>query len=134
MKSGRRWFVLTATLGIALLTVLLVRNIQDEVVFYLTPSEAVERQADLPDGTRFRLAGIVEVGSLSDTGRGYSFRVTDGGQTIPVQLSTTPPQLFQEDASVLLDGYWEQDTFVSDQALIRHDEDYEAPPVGSTTG
>ncbi len=125
--NGRRMFLALAVVGIATAVFFLVRSAQSDVVYYLTPSEATERRPEFPDGRRFRLAGIVVPGSVVESGGEYRFNVTDGADEVPVLLVATPPQLFGEDINVLLDGYWENGVFVSDEALIRHEETYETP-------
>lgn len=126
-----RLFLVTAGLGILVAVVFLVRSAGGSLEYYLYTSEAVARRADFPDGTPFRLAGIVEVGSVSEGPDGLSFVVEDGAAAVDVLLVDTPPQLFAEDVPVLLVGSWQGDRFVADQALIRHEENYEAPEEGT---
>ena len=45
---------------LVLLGVLVFGNINDNLVYYLTPTEAIAKHADFPDGKRFRLGGLVE--------------------------------------------------------------------------
>lgn len=124
-----RWFLLPAIAGIAVAGFFLVRSMSGDLVYYLTTTEASERQGEFPDGDRFRLIGIVVPGTYSTDGVQHVFDVTDGATTIPVVLTRTPPPLFDEDVPVLLDGHWEEGTYVADQALLRHEENYEAPDV-----
>ena len=127
MKT-RRWpFLTSAGAAILIAGFFLVRSIGDDLIYYLTPHEAVTRRADFQDGRRFRLAGVVVEGSLHDEGDLLRFRITDGAATIPVVLTETPPLLFDEDVDVLLDGEWQGDHFRSDGALVSHDENYQAP-------
>jgi len=109
---------------------LLWTNLSSNLVFYLTPTEAVNQQSDFSDGERFRLGGLVEVGSVIDTARGVEFRVSDGAASIRVVHVGTPPQLFQEDVGVVVEGRWRGDIFSSDTLLVRHDEQYRAPSEG----
>jgi len=125
-----RWFILPALAGILVAGFFLVRSLDDDLVYYFYPSEAVERRAEFPDDRRFRLAGVVVPGSLAETAEGYTFDISDGAAAVSVDLVSTPPQLFGEDVEVLLDGSWQNGRFVADNALIRHEEGYEAPPEG----
>jgi cytochrome c-type biogenesis protein CcmE len=90
-----RWFVLPAA-GIAavLLGVLLFGNLNDNLVYYLTPSEALARRADFPDGQRLRLGGLVEPGSVRRVAGGVGFTLTDGRRSVPVAHQGAPSQLF----------------------------------------
>lgn len=125
-----RRFVLLGIGGvITLIVAMTVIGLDQNLTYYLYPTEAVDRRAEFPDGERFRLAGIVVEGTV-ERGNVYRFDVTDGGATIPVILRNSPPPLFDEDVPVLLDGTWSGDTFDAGEALIRHDENYQIPERG----
>lgn len=129
---GQRQFVLFGIAGVvALVAAITVTGISDNLTYYLYPNEAVEQRADFADGERFRLAGEVVAGSLTEQGDDLAFEVTDGSATVPVVLVNTPPPLFNEEVPVLLEGSWSGDVFRSDHALIRHDENYEVPSEGN---
>ena len=128
---AHRRFVLFGIGGvIALVVAITIFGLNENLTYYLYPSEAVEQRQDFPDGERFRLAGLVVAGTVSDEGSEIGFEVSDGGATIPVVLTSTPPPLFGEGVPVLLEGSWDGDRFVSDSALIRHDENYQVPEEG----
>jgi cytochrome c-type biogenesis protein CcmE len=128
---AHRRFVLFGIGGVVALVVAITAfGLNENLTYYLYPTEAVEQRADFPDGERFRLAGLVVDGTLRESGEDLTFDVTDGGETIGVLLSDTPPPLFDEDVPVLLEGAWSGDTFRADSALIRHDENYEIPEEG----
>ena len=128
---AHRRFVLLGIGGVlALVVAMTLTSLDENLTYYLYPTEAVDQKADFPDGERFRLAGLVAAGSIQDVLEGISFAVTDGGATIDVILTGAPPPLFEEEAPVLLEGAWLGDVFQADEALIRHDENYEAPEEG----
>ncbi|MFQ5522737.1 MAG: cytochrome c maturation protein CcmE [Acidimicrobiia bacterium] len=128
---SHRRFVLFGIGGVVALVVALTAiSLDDNLTYYLYPTEAIAQRADFADGARFRLAGTVVPGSIEEDGTSIQFEVTDGGATIPVILSGAPPPLFDENVPVLLEGAWAGEVFNSDLALIRHDENYEAPAEG----
>ncbi len=129
MNTRRRPFLILVGAAILIAGFFLVRSIGDDLVYYLTPHEAVTQRTDFPDGRRFRLAGVVVEGSLRKGSAPMRFQITDGASTIPVVLTETPPLLFDEDVDVLLDGAWQDDHFRADGVLISHDENYQAPAV-----
>jgi cytochrome c-type biogenesis protein CcmE len=132
---GQRQFVLFGVAGvIAIVVAITVAGLNDNLTYYLYPNEAVAQRASFPDGERFRLAGQVVSGSLTEEGDDLAFDVTDGSATISVVLLNTPPPMFNEDVPVLLEGYWSGDLFTADSALIRHDENYEVPEKGNYGG
>lgn len=113
-----------------LVVAITVTSLNTNLTYYLYPTEAVEQRADFSDGERFRLAGLVVEGTLIDEGDALSFDVTDGGATIAVSLTNTPPPLFDESVPVLVEGSWDGSVFRADSAIIRHDENYEVPQEG----
>ena len=128
---AHRRFVLLGVGGvIALVVALTALGLNDNLTYYLYPTEAVDQRADFPDGERFRLAGMVVDGTLTVSGDDLAFEVTDGGASIPVLLVNTPPPLFDESVPVLLEGSWDDETFHAESALIRHSENYEIPDEG----
>lgn len=129
--TTHRWFLIPAILGIAVASVFLVRAAGDASVYYLYAGEAIAAKAEFPDSQRFRIAGTVVPGSVVE-GRGEStFEISDGSATVSVLLVSLPPPLFGENVEVLLEGAWSGDTFEADEALIRHEAEYEAPPTGN---
>lgn len=128
---SHRRFVLFGIGGVvALVIAITIFGLNENLTYYLYPTEAVEQRQEFPEGERFRLAGLVVSGSISESASEIRFEVSDGGATIPVTLISTPPPLFGEQVPVLLEGSWDGDVFVSDSALIRHDENYEVPDEG----
>jgi len=129
---GQRQFVLFGIAGVvALVAAITATGLSNNLTYYLYPNEAVEQRADFSDGERFRLAGEVVAGSLTEQGEDLVFEVTDGSATVPVVLVNTPPPLFNEEVPVLLEGSWSGEVFRSDHAVIRHDENYEVPAEGN---
>ena len=117
----------------ALVVTLIVISLGGTLTYYLTPSEAVERRIEFPDGDRFRLGGLVVTGSFDDLGAVKVFDVTDGAETITVRLRGTVPPLFAEDVGVVVEGAWSDHEFAADLALVRHDENYQ-PPSTTASG
>lgn len=120
-----------AIVAIIVLAIVLSNN----VVYFRTVSEAVDRRAE--EGTsRFRLAGGVVDGSVRETPRGVRFEVTDGTATVVVNHVGDPPDLFKEGAPIVCEGRWagtaKDAPFESDRILIKHGNEYEPPKVESS--
>lgn len=128
--AHRRFVVLGVGGIIALVIALTVTSLNDNLTYYLFPTEAIEQRSEFDEGERFRLAGLVVEGTVTEDGDELRFDVTDGGATIPVVLTNTPPPLFDEAVPVLLEGTWQDGTFNAEEALIRHDENYVIPEEG----
>ena len=132
---AHRKFVLLGIGGVVVLIVALTLiGLNNNLTYYLYPTEAHDQRADFPDGERFRLAGLVVEGSIQQDSSSLRFVVTDGGADVEVVLTGTPPPLFGDEVPVLLEGAWDSDTFAADTAFIRHDENYETPAEGNYPG
>ena len=101
-------------------------NLTENVVYYLTPSEAVDQRAGQQPGYRFRLGGLVEEDGMVETTEEVRFLVGDGAVSITVVHQGAVPQLFRSGIGVVVEGAWDGDLFRSDTLLINHDEQYRA--------
>lgn len=132
--TGSRTLRYGIALAVALGAVawLVVGPLRSNIQYFRTASEAVERREEDGD-RRFRLAGEVVAGSMSTTGQGVEFDVTDGSATVHVVHRGDPPQLFDDGVPVVCEGSWSEDGahFSSDRILIRHDNQYRPPDVTS---
>lgn len=108
-------------------------GLNDNLVYYLTPEEAVAQGADAADGQRFRLGGLVEAGSVQRTDDGVSFSmVGTTGTSVDVVHSGAPSQLFSDGIGVVVEGTWSGSVFASDTMIVKHDEEYAAPDAATT--
>lgn len=95
----------------------------DALQFFRAPSEVAE-SPPAPNET-FRIGGLVEEGSLvRGQGAEITFRVTDGGASIPVRYEGVLPDLFGEGEGVVATGRLVDGTFVATEILAKHDETY----------
>ena len=123
-------FLIPATVLVAVLVFLLV-NLSNNLVFFNTPTELVESEAD-PD-ERVRLGGQVAAGTVEQDGAGMLlFQVTDGRFTVDVVHTGAPPDLFEEGRGVVLEGSWDGSHFSSDSMLVKHDEQYRVEDPAAT--
>ncbi len=110
-----------AVLGLAAALVLIA--LQDSIVFFNSPSEIAERQ--IAPGTRLRLGGLVQEGSVARDGTTARFVVTDTKASLPVTYSGVLPDLFREGQGVVAEGALGPDgVFRADTVLAKHDERY----------
>jgi cytochrome c-type biogenesis protein CcmE len=119
--------VCLAVLGVAV--GLALYAMRDSIVFFYSPSEVAEMK--IAPGTRFRLGGLVETGSVvRGEGTTVRFVVTDQAKTLPVTFTGVLPDLFREGQGVVAEGTLEPDgTFHADNVLAKHDENYMPPEV-----
>ena len=111
-------------LGVA--TTLVLKALQQELVFFFTPSDIVANKA--PQGRTFRIGGMVEEGSVKRDGIEVRFVVTDTAKTIPVVYRGALPDLFREGKGVVAQGQLGADgVFQAREVLAKHDENYMPP-------
>jgi cytochrome c-type biogenesis protein CcmE len=111
-----------AVIGVAVGLVLYALN--DSIVFFYTPSEALAKA--IAPAERFRVGGLVETGSLKRLeGTTVTFVVTDTDRTLPVRYTGQLPDLFREGQGVVAEGALDASgTFLADTVLAKHDENY----------
>ena len=123
-RKGRRLVIISVAGAVLSLAVgLVLVALQDQIVFFYSPSEVAEKA--IPEGTRFRLGGLVADGSLQrGSDGGVSFAITDTAQTVPVSFHGLLPDLFREGQGVVAEGVLGRGGFVADNILAKHDEIY----------
>jgi len=124
-RKGKRLVLIfgaLAALGLALALVLFA--LRENIVFFRTPTELVEKQ--LPAGTRLRIGGLVKPGSfLKGTGGEARFVVTDNAHDVAVSYVGLLPDLFREGQGVVAEGVvTTEGGFRADNVLAKHDERY----------
>jgi len=127
-KQRRMTFVLAGLAVIGVAVGLVLFAFQDNLVFFHTPTDVVEK--DLAVNKRFRLGGLVEEGSVERDGLTTRFRITDTARTVQVVYKGMLPDLFREGQGVVSQGSLNQNrTFVATEVLAKHDENYMPPEV-----
>jgi cytochrome c-type biogenesis protein CcmE len=105
---------------------LVVRGLGDATVYFRTADEAVAQRSSLGD-RRFRLEGTVVPGSVRQEGSAVTFDVRGtGGAVVGVVHQGDPPELFQPDIPVVLEGRWDGDRYASDRIMVKHSSEYRA--------
>lgn len=113
-----------ALVVLAIAAGLVLNALRDSIVFFSTPQMVAGKQ--IPVGKRFRLGGMVEQGSLvRGDNLAVSFKVSDGGATLPVTYKGILPDLFREGQGVVAEGALDASgVFKADTVLAKHDENY----------
>lgn len=122
-KQRRIQIIVLAFVALAVTTGLVGYAMRDGINFFRSPSQVAEL-APSPDEV-FRLGGLVEEGSIiRGQGETVSFRVTDGGATVPVNYTGVLPDLFSEGQGMIGTGRLIDGTFIATEILAKHDESY----------
>ena len=125
MTRKQRRLVLIGS-GMAVLAVaaaLVLSAMRDSIVFFNSPTDVVEK--DMQAGTRIRLGGLVQPGTLLRKDIDAAFDVTDGNTAIRVTYRGILPDLFREGQGVVAEGVLiDKASFRADTVLAKHDENY----------
>src|SRR5665213_2307978 len=96
-KQRRLAFAITLVLAGGGAAALAVYALQDNVLFFYSPSDIAAHPEKVPLGRAFRIGGLVQSGSVErNAGLNVHFTVTDGKTSVPVNYSGVLPDLFRE--------------------------------------
>lgn len=123
--------VIALTVAGGALAFLALGDLGNNLVYYWSPSELVAQKAKAEQGAIVRLGGMVEPGTVQQTGDTLTFKVTDGAASVSVASTGVPPQMFREGIGVVVEGTLAKDgTFHCDRLMVKHDNEYKAPKEG----
>ena len=129
-RQKRFMFIIVGIVILSSAIGLILYALQNNVSLYFTPTQVYNKEA--PQGRNFRIGGLVVEGSIKRQRDGLTmhFDVSDTFKTIRVFYKGILPDLFKEGKGVVVHGKLQADnTFVADEVLAKHDENYNAAEV-----
>jgi cytochrome c-type biogenesis protein CcmE len=129
-RSERKIMVVMALLGMAIATTLFLYMLEEDILYYKSPTEI--KNGEAPEGRKFRAGGLVVNGSVKRATESLlvKFDVTDNNESISVEYSGILPDLFREGQGIIAIGEFnDRGVFVADEVLAKHDENYMPPEV-----
>lgn len=122
-KQRRIQIVVVAAIALTLSTALIGYAMRDGINYFRSPAEVL---AEPPAANEeFRMGGLVEEGSIvRGQGETVTFRVTDGGGSVPVAYTGVLPDLFEENQGMIGTGRYINGVFQASEILAKHDETY----------
>ena len=122
-KQRRLILIGVGGLMLAIAAALVLTALRDSIVFFNSPTDVVEKKVQA--GTRIRLGGLVQPGSLTRKDVDAAFDVTDGKNVVRVTYRGILPDLFREGQGVVAEGTLiDAKSFRADTVLAKHDENY----------
>ena len=116
--------------GLIIAAILTFKAFEENMMFFITITDVVENN-NAPIDREFRVGGLVvndsitrETGSLT-----MSFILTDNRNQLTVNYTGVLPDLFREGQGVVAIGKLNQNVFIADTILAKHDENYMPPEV-----
>jgi cytochrome c-type biogenesis protein CcmE len=129
-RQQRMLAVSLIVIGIAVAATLVLRALDENIMYFFSPTEVAEGKA--PEGQSFRLGGLVVEGSFKREPGDLkaTFKVTDNNKVVTVSYTGVFPDLFQEGKGMIANGKLDADgLFVAEEVLAKHDENYMSPEV-----
>jgi cytochrome c-type biogenesis protein CcmE len=123
-RKQRRLVLIGSGLAVlAVAAVLVLSALRDSIVFFNSPTDVVEKK--VAAGSRIRLGGLVQPGTLQRKDIDATFEITDGNNAIRVTYRGILPDLFKEGQGVVAEGTLiDGVSFRADSVLAKHDENY----------
>ena len=121
-------FVLLILITLILTVFLVIKSLEENVVYFQSPSE-IKEISEL-DKKKIRVGGMVKKSSIFITSNEVKFIITDFKNEINVIYSGAIPNLFTEGKGVVAEGYLkDKEFFLATKILAKHDENYMPPEV-----
>jgi cytochrome c-type biogenesis protein CcmE len=101
---------------------LILKNFNDNIVFFFSPSELKEKH--LVKDKNIRVGGLVLDGSIIREGLETKFTITDNKTELTIQFHGALPTLFRANQGIIAKGKLIGNLFIAEELLAKHDENY----------
>ena len=126
-------FLFLVLISIILSVYLILKSLEENVVYFLSPSE-IKNLAEI-NSKKIRIGGMVKDQSIVMNSDEINFIITDFKKEIAVSYKGLVPNLFSEGKGVVAEGKLkDKKYFVADKILAKHDENYMPPEVNKALG
>ena len=130
IRKQRIYALIAIIVGSILAVYLVVSALSKNLNLFYSPTDLLN--TDISTETLIRAGGMVREGSIkrSETSLSIEFVVTDFKNDLKIKYSGILPDLFSEEAGVVVQGYLDKEgTFRAIEVLAKHDENYMPPEV-----
>ncbi len=129
----RAIFILTIIVSLILSVYLILKSLEKNVVYFLSPTEI--KSLTEVDPKKIRVGGMVEKNSIKVNSDEVFFIITDFKNKINVSFKGSVPNLFEEEKGVVAEGYLKDKSYLkASKILAKHDENYMPPEVKEALG
>ncbi|RAL53494.1 hypothetical protein DM860_007166 [Cuscuta australis] len=127
MQTRRLWTYALSFSCVAGFIIIVLNQFQDQLVFYVTPTDALAKYTENPTRSKFRLGGLVLEGSVGQipSSPEMEFVVTDLITDILVRYEGSLPDLFREGHSVVVEGFikpYTEEMKKKDEGMLRENK------------
>ena len=126
-------FLVSILFTIFLSVYIVLKLLEDDVVYFKSPTEIKKSSQSITK--KIRVGGMVKKDSITLYNEKILFIITDFNNEINVIFGGTVPNLFQEEKGVVAEGILQDNNlFIADKILAKHDENYMPPEVKESLG
>ena len=129
----RFFFVILILLTLILSAFLILKSLEENIVYFQSPSE-IKELSEI-ENKKIRVGGMVKKDSIVINSNEINFIITDFKNELNVTYSGSIPNLFAEEKGVVAEGYIkDRSFFIASKILAKHDENYMPPEVKEALG
>ena len=126
-------FLFLLLASIILAVYLILKSLEENVVYFISPSE-IKKLTEI-NSDKIRIGGMVKNKSIIIKSNKINFIITDLKNEINVSYSGSVPNLFAEGKGVVAEGYLkDKNYFNAVKILAKHDENYMPPEIKEALG
>tara|TARA_B100000530_G_scaffold127150_1_gene79582 strand:+ start:210 stop:635 length:426 start_codon:yes stop_codon:yes gene_type:complete len=124
----RAFFILLIFLSAILTIFLVIKALEENVVYFKSPSE-IKNLSELGN-KKIRVGGMVKKNSIKTNDSEINFIITDFKNDLVVSFKGSVPNLFEEGKGVVAEGFLKDRSYLKAvKILAKHDENYMPPEV-----
>ena len=131
-KTQRSIAIVSVLLILSTSTFLILKALKDNIVFFYSPTETIEKFKTKKNVKKIRIGGLVVKNSLKQNKSKVEFEITDKKTKIKIIYSGILPDLFREEQGVVVEGFIKKNIFEATEVLAKHDENYMPKEVADT--
>ena len=129
-KYRRLFITIIIILTLGLATKLILMALEDNIVYFYTPNDLIEKFGDTNNiQNKIRIGGLVLESSIKKEGEKTIFMITDRKKEVKVEFKGPLPDLFREGQGIVAEGMFQNNNFIASEVLAKHDENYMPPEV-----
>ena len=129
-KYRRLFITIIIVLTLGLATKLILTALEDNIVYFYTPNDVIEKFGDTKNiQNKIRIGGLVLESSIKKEGEKTIFMITDRKKEVKVVFKGPLPDLFREGQGIVAEGMFQNNNFIASEVLAKHDENYMPPEV-----
>ena len=131
-KYRRLFITIIIVLILGLATKLILMALEDNIVYFYTPNDLIEKFGDTQNiQNKMRIGGLVLESSIKKEGEKTIFIITDRKKEVKVVFDGSLPDLFREGQGIVAEGIFKNNNFIASEVLAKHDENYMPPEVAN---